>query len=263
MEEYCIGNSSEVLERFQFFRRQRINSEPIDDFVIALKKPANPTDFCQCMKESLIRNRLVTGIRNEPTTKKNLHRHLQKWTGHHESAATSNKTSQQTGWTHYHNPVELRVMFAVCDMRSAKRTAQPEERCIHVAKNRLFLPGSITPIPSSWPRKRNIVMPLSTVYGTIVWKTAYLPTSRLTSDLVSSNRTPSLQWISFRYPMRIAIAPDALQPVWECGMARRSNGGSPKPKDQPHRDQFFHMRRESATDTRNECYWAIGRCYYK
>lgn len=66
-EEYGVGNSVEVFERFQFFRRQRRDNETIDDFVIALKTLANSCNFCQCLKDSLMQDKLVNGIRNEST----------------------------------------------------------------------------------------------------------------------------------------------------------------------------------------------------
>ncbi|KAA0184569.1 hypothetical protein FBUS_03738 [Fasciolopsis buskii] len=67
--EYCIGNSNEVLERFQFFRRQRPDMKSIGDFVIALKTLANSCNFCQYMKDSLIQDMIVTSVRNESNTK--------------------------------------------------------------------------------------------------------------------------------------------------------------------------------------------------
>lgn len=57
MEEYCAGNSSRAFGRFQFFRKQRLDNETIDNFVIALKTLASSCNFRQCVKDSLIRDK--------------------------------------------------------------------------------------------------------------------------------------------------------------------------------------------------------------
>lgn len=69
-EEYCIGNFNEVFERSQFFLRQRLDKETIDELDTSLETLANSYDLFQCMKDNLIRDNLVIGIQNESTTKK-------------------------------------------------------------------------------------------------------------------------------------------------------------------------------------------------
>jgi len=45
-------------------------TETVDNFVAELKTLAKTCNFCDCLSDSLIRDRIVLGIKNEQTTKK-------------------------------------------------------------------------------------------------------------------------------------------------------------------------------------------------
>ncbi|KAL9954928.1 hypothetical protein ACROYT_G042516 [Oculina patagonica] len=66
VEKHCIGEVNEIYERYCFNKRDKIPTESVDSFVAELKT----CNFCDCLRESLIRDRIVLGIKNEQTTKK-------------------------------------------------------------------------------------------------------------------------------------------------------------------------------------------------
>jgi len=61
-EEFCIGEANETYERFIFNRRDQEENESIDQYVTVLRKLAQTCNFCSCLHDSLIRDRLVLGI---------------------------------------------------------------------------------------------------------------------------------------------------------------------------------------------------------
>ena len=69
-EEFCIGETNETYERFIFNRRDQEENESIDQYVTVLRKLAQTCNFCSCLHDSLIRDRLVLGIRDESIRKK-------------------------------------------------------------------------------------------------------------------------------------------------------------------------------------------------
>ena len=68
--EFCIGETNETYERFIFNRRDQEENESIDLYVTVLRKLAQTCNFCSCLHDSLIRDRLVLGIRDESIRKK-------------------------------------------------------------------------------------------------------------------------------------------------------------------------------------------------
>lgn len=69
-EQHIVGETNETYERYKFNQRCQQPEESIDQFVTALKTLAATCNFCDCLQESLIRDRVVTGIRKEETRKK-------------------------------------------------------------------------------------------------------------------------------------------------------------------------------------------------
>ena len=69
-EEFCIGETNETYERFIFNRRGQEENESIDQYVTVLRKLAQTCNFCNCLHDSLIRDQLVLGIRDESIPKK-------------------------------------------------------------------------------------------------------------------------------------------------------------------------------------------------
>ncbi|KAK3732969.1 hypothetical protein RRG08_002577 [Elysia crispata] len=61
-EAYILGETNETFERYKFNKRNQGEHESIDQFVTALKTLAATCNFCDCMKDSLLRDRLVTDV---------------------------------------------------------------------------------------------------------------------------------------------------------------------------------------------------------
>ena len=70
MERHCIGEVNEIYERYCFNKRDKLPTETVDNFVAELKTLAKTCNFCDCLRDSLIRDRIVLGIKSEETTKK-------------------------------------------------------------------------------------------------------------------------------------------------------------------------------------------------
>ena len=70
LEAHCIGKVNETFERYVFNKRDKLQGESIDSYVAELKTLAKTCNFCNCLRDSLIRDRVVLGIKNEQTTKK-------------------------------------------------------------------------------------------------------------------------------------------------------------------------------------------------
>ena len=70
MGKYCIGEVNEIYERYCFNKRDKLPSESVDCFVAELKTLAKTCNFCDCLRDILIRDRIVLGIKDEQTTKK-------------------------------------------------------------------------------------------------------------------------------------------------------------------------------------------------
>ena len=70
MEKHCIGEVNEIYERYCFNKRDKLPTESVDCFVAELKTLAKTCNFCDCLRDSLIRDRIVLGIKDEQTTKK-------------------------------------------------------------------------------------------------------------------------------------------------------------------------------------------------
>ena len=62
-EEFCIGETNKTYERFIFNRRDQEENESIDQYMTVLQKLAQTCN-------SLIRDRLVLGVRNKSIRKK-------------------------------------------------------------------------------------------------------------------------------------------------------------------------------------------------
>ena len=70
-EEFCIGETNETYERFMFNRRNQEENESIEQYVTAIRKLAQTCNyFCNCLSDSLIRDRFVLGIRDKTIRKK-------------------------------------------------------------------------------------------------------------------------------------------------------------------------------------------------
>ena len=73
-EKHCIGETNETYERFTFNSRQQGESESVDKYVTELRKLSKTCNFDN-LEESLIRDKLVTGLRCDITRRKLLQEH--------------------------------------------------------------------------------------------------------------------------------------------------------------------------------------------
>ena len=69
MDTYCIGQTNVIYERYAFNRREQEPSESIDPYVAALCILAKTCNFGD-LRDELIRDRIVVGIRDSRTCKK-------------------------------------------------------------------------------------------------------------------------------------------------------------------------------------------------
>ena len=71
IDGYIIGDTNETYERYKFNRRDQAEGETIDEYVAALRDLAKSCNFCSCpdLKESLLRDRIVLGIREDQVRK--------------------------------------------------------------------------------------------------------------------------------------------------------------------------------------------------
>ena len=70
MEKHCIGEVNKIYERYCFHKRDKLPMEMVDNFVAELKTLAKTCNFCDCLRDSLISDLIILGIKNEQTTKK-------------------------------------------------------------------------------------------------------------------------------------------------------------------------------------------------
>ena len=68
--KHCIGEVNEIFERYCFNKQDKLPTKSADCFVAELKTLAKTCNFCDCLHDSLIRDRIVLGIKDEQTTKK-------------------------------------------------------------------------------------------------------------------------------------------------------------------------------------------------
>ena len=65
MEKHCIGEVNEIFERYCFNKRDKLPTETVDNFVADLKTLAKTCNLCVCLRDSLIRDRILLGIKNK------------------------------------------------------------------------------------------------------------------------------------------------------------------------------------------------------
>ena len=70
LEEYACGQSNQVLQRRLFNLRSQREGEAFDDFLTELRELSNTCGFCDKCRESLIRDRVVIGLRDPDVIKK-------------------------------------------------------------------------------------------------------------------------------------------------------------------------------------------------
>ena len=70
LDEFAIGEVNETYERYVFNSRDQEADESIDAYVAALHKLAQTCNLCSCLHDSVIRDRIVLGIRSKQLRKR-------------------------------------------------------------------------------------------------------------------------------------------------------------------------------------------------
>ena len=65
MEKHGIGEVNKIYERYCFNKREKLPTESVDCFVAEVKILAKLCNFCDCLHDSLICDRIVLGIKDE------------------------------------------------------------------------------------------------------------------------------------------------------------------------------------------------------
>ena len=63
MEEHCIGKVNEIYEQYCFNMRDKLPTESVDSFVAELRNPAKTCNFCDCLRDSLICDRMCLELK--------------------------------------------------------------------------------------------------------------------------------------------------------------------------------------------------------
>ena len=69
-DEFTIGELNATFKRYTFNSRNQSENETIDAYVTALRTLTKTCNFCDCMRYSIIRDRIVLGIRDNRTRKR-------------------------------------------------------------------------------------------------------------------------------------------------------------------------------------------------
>ena len=70
LDEFAIGEVNETYERYVFNSRNQEADESIDAYVTVLRKLAQTCNFCACLHDSVIRDRIVLGVRRKQLRKR-------------------------------------------------------------------------------------------------------------------------------------------------------------------------------------------------
>ena len=70
LDEFAIGEVNETYERYLFNSRNQEGDESIDAYVAALRKLAQTCNFCKCLSDTLIRDRIVLGVNSKHLRKR-------------------------------------------------------------------------------------------------------------------------------------------------------------------------------------------------
>ena len=68
LEKYRIAEVNKIYERYCFNKRDKLPTESVDSFVAELKTLAKTCNFCDCLRDSLIRYGIMLGVKNKQTT---------------------------------------------------------------------------------------------------------------------------------------------------------------------------------------------------
>ena len=69
-DAHFVGTTNETYERYVFNNRNQGATESVEDCVVALRTLSKACNFCDCMRDSLLRDRIVLGITDNATRKR-------------------------------------------------------------------------------------------------------------------------------------------------------------------------------------------------
>ena len=69
-DEYFAGDINETYERYKFNQRRQLEGENFDTYLTELRNLRKNCNFCQCLSDSLLRDRIVLGIRDDHARKR-------------------------------------------------------------------------------------------------------------------------------------------------------------------------------------------------
>lgn len=70
LDGHILGELNETFERYKFNTRAQKSDESIDSYIAALKTLAKTCNFCVCLKDTLLRDRIVLGVKDDTTRKR-------------------------------------------------------------------------------------------------------------------------------------------------------------------------------------------------
>ena len=69
-DDFIIGESNEIYERYLFNKRSQESTESIENYTTVLRTMAKSCNFCDCLHDQLICDRMVLGVQDQQTRKK-------------------------------------------------------------------------------------------------------------------------------------------------------------------------------------------------
>ena len=70
LDAHILRDTNQTFKLYKFNTRAQKLDESIDDYLASLKTLAKTCNFCECLKTSLLRDRIVLGVIHEPTRKR-------------------------------------------------------------------------------------------------------------------------------------------------------------------------------------------------
>lgn len=69
-DKFVIGQRNKTYERYKFNSRSQQEGESVSAYIIEIRSLAQTCNFCSCLHNTLIRDRVVLGIRDHETRKR-------------------------------------------------------------------------------------------------------------------------------------------------------------------------------------------------
>ena len=129
-EKYCIGETNETYERYTFNCRNQEANETIDAYVSALRKLVKTCNYGE-LENSMIRDRIVIGIRDTRTRKRLLQEKKLDLSRCIDMCRASEKTDERVKTM---NQEEVSAAEKKMSKNSKKETSMPNRECWYCDK---------------------------------------------------------------------------------------------------------------------------------